>query len=72
MSHVFIQPRPKSAGQVSPIAYYAVEDDADHVLRTFNLQGDAIRWAKRQGHRPLIARTRHLSDKRIPGHWREA
>jgi hypothetical protein len=39
---------------------------------TLSTQADAIAWAKK--HHPTsplhVARVRHLSDKRIPDHWR--
>jgi hypothetical protein len=56
----------------SPIAGYVVEDHADHELAQFGTQHEAIDWAKKNGHHPLVARVRHLNDKRIPDHWRSA
>ena len=38
-----------------------------HVLQTFKTQREAIDWAHRQGHHPLVARVRHLNDKKVPG-----
>jgi hypothetical protein len=35
---------------------YVVEDHADHVLGTFKTQREAIDWAKKNGHSPLVAR----------------
>jgi hypothetical protein len=32
----------------------------------------AIKWAKDNGHHPLVARVRHLNDKKTPDHWRTA
>ena len=49
-----------------------VEDHADHALGTFKTQKEAIDWAKKNGHSPLVARVRHLNDKKIPDHWRAA
>jgi hypothetical protein len=34
-----------------------VEDNADHVLGAFKTQKEAIDWAKKNGHSPLVART---------------
>jgi len=48
------------------------EDIADHALHTSKTQKDAIDWARKQGHNPLVARVRHLNDKKIPDHWRSA
>jgi len=36
------------------------------------VQREAIAWAKKKGHTPLVARVRHLNDKKIPDHWRSA
>ena len=44
----------------------AAEDHADHILATLK----AINWARKQGHAPLVARVRHLNDKKKPDHWR--
>ena len=33
-------------------------------------QHEAIEWAKKNGHTPLVARVRHLNDKEKPDHWR--
>jgi hypothetical protein len=48
------------------------QDHADHVLQTFKTQREAIDWARRQGHRPFVARVRYLNDKKVPDHWRAA
>jgi hypothetical protein len=48
--------QPKVRPDGSAIEDYAVEDHADHVLATF----------------PLVARVRHLNDKKKPDHWRAA
>ena len=70
MAVVFIEPRPKGKTEDSPITDYVVEDHTDHVLATFKLQGDAIYWAKKNGHTVHVARVRHLNDKKKPDHWR--
>jgi hypothetical protein len=72
MANVYVEARPKGRPEGSAINDYVVEDHADHALGTFGTQREAIDWAKRQGHRPLVARVRHLNDKRIPDHWRAA
>jgi hypothetical protein len=72
MANVYIEARPKGRPQGSPIDDYAVEDHADHTLRTTGTQKEAIDWAKSQGHSPLVARVRHLNDKKNPDHWRSA
>jgi hypothetical protein len=70
MANVYIEARPKGRGEGSHIADYVVEDSADHLLKTFSTQKEAIEWAKKQGHHPLVARVRHLNDKKRPDHWR--
>jgi len=71
-ANVYIEPRPKGRPRGSPIDDYVVEDGADKVLKTFKTQKEAIDWAKRQGHHPLVARVRHLNNKKNPDHWRAA
>jgi len=72
MPKVFVEPRPKDRPEGSAIEDYVVEDHADHVLATFKTQHEAIDWAKQNEHTPLVARVRHLNDKKKPDHWREA
>jgi len=72
VANVYIEPRPKGRPEGTPIDDYVVEDGGDHVLKTFNTQKEAIDWAKRQGHHPLVARVRHLNNKRMPDQWRDA
>ena len=70
MPNVYIEARPKGRPEGSRIDDYVVEDAADSVLSTHQTQAQAIQWAKSHGHRPLVARVRHLNNKRIPDHWR--
>jgi len=72
MANVYVEARPKGRPEGSPITDYAVEDHADSVLGAFGTQGEAITWARQQGHNPLVARVRHLNDKKNPDHWRSA
>lgn len=72
MANVYIEARPKGRPEGSPVEDYVVEDHAGHALGTFPIQGDAIGWARTQGHHPLVARVRHLNDKKTPDHWRSA
>lgn len=72
MANVFIEARPKGRPEGAPIEGYVVEDHADHVLASFGTQHEAIAWARRDGHSPLVARVRHLNDKATPDHWRSA
>ena len=72
VANVYVEARPKGRAEGSPIEDYVVEDHADHVQATFKTQQEAIEWAKKQGHHPLVARVRHLNDKAKPGHWRTA
>jgi hypothetical protein len=72
MANVYVEPRPKSCREGEPIEDYVVEDHTDHALATFKTQREAIEWAKGNGHHPLVARVRHLSDKKNADHWRAA
>jgi hypothetical protein len=72
MPNVYVEARPKGRSEGSPIGDFVVEDHADHVLGTFKTQKEAIDWARKNGHSPLVARMRHLNDKKIPDHWRAA
>jgi hypothetical protein len=72
MANVYIEARPKGRPGGSHIDDYVVEDHADHVLATFETQHEAIEWARKNGHAPLVARVRDLNDKKRPDHWRAA
>jgi len=63
---------PRADPEDDRIDDYVVEDHADHVLGTFKTQREAIDWSKSKGHHPLVARVRHLNDKKNPDHWRSA
>ena len=71
MANVYVEARPKGR-EGDPITHFVVEDHANSVLATSKTQKEAIDWAKARGHHPHVARVRHLSDKRIPDHWRAA
>ena len=70
MVNVYVEARPKGRSEGTRIDDYVVEDQADHILGTFNTQQAGIEWAKRNGHTPHVARVRHLNDKKTPDHWR--
>jgi hypothetical protein len=72
MANVYIEARPKGRPEGTPIQDYVVEDHANHVLKTFGTQKEAIDWSKKAGHHPLVARVRHLNDKKMPDQWRAA
>ncbi len=72
MANVYVEARPKGRAEGSGIEDYVVEDHTDHGLGTFKTQKEAIDWAKGKGHSPLVARVRHLNDKKNPDHWRSA
>jgi len=72
MANVYVEPRHKGRVEGSRIDDYVVEDHADHALGTFKTQREAIEWARQQGHHPLVARVRHLNDKKNPDQWRSA
>lgn len=64
MPNVYIEARPKGRQEGSGIDDFVVEDHADHVLATFKTQKEAIDWARKNNHSPLVARVRHLNDKK--------
>jgi hypothetical protein len=72
MANVYVEARPKGRPEGSAIEGYVVEDGAGNVLKNFGTQKDAIDWSRKAGHHPLVARVRHLNDKKIPDHWRAA
>ena len=72
MGNVYIVPRPKGRHEGTAIEGYVIEDHKDHVLKTFKTQKEAIDWAKKVGHHPLVARVRHITDKKNADHWRAA
>lgn len=72
MANVYIEARPKGRQEGSPITDYVVEDHAESVLGTFGTQKEGINWARSYGYKALVARVRHLNDKKNPDHWRAA
>lgn len=70
MATVFIQASPKGRLEGDPIESYVVEDNADHLLGTFDTQQEAIAWARHNRHSPRVPRVRDLNDKKKPDHWR--
>jgi hypothetical protein len=46
-----------------------VEGYADHVLKSFKTQHEAIKWAKKNGHSVHVAGVRHHNEKKVPDHW---
>lgn len=72
MANVYVEARPKGLKDGGKINDYVVEDHQNSILGNFKTQREAIDWAKGKGHSPLVARVRHLNDKKIPDHWRSA
>lgn len=72
MNKVYVEARPKGRPEGAHIEDYVVEDHQHGVLATFRTQTEAIQWAKKEGHHPLVARVRHQNDKKMAGHWRSA
>jgi len=68
----YVEARLKGRPEGSAIQDYVVEDHANHELASFKTQKEAIDWAKAKGHVPLVARVRHLNDKKNPDHSRAA
>ena len=69
MTKVYVEARPKGRDG-DPITGFVVEDHADKVLHEAKTQLECVTWAKAQGYTPMIARVRHLNDKKTPDHWR--
>jgi hypothetical protein len=55
MANVYVEARPKGRPEGTAIEGYVVEDHIDSILGSFTTQSDAIEWAKKRGHRPLVA-----------------
>ena len=72
MANVYIEARPKGRPEGGSIEGYVAEDHADHPLKSFKTQEEAIERARKHRHEPLVARVRHLNDKKTPDHWRPA
>ncbi len=64
MANAFIEPT--SDGK------YQIEIPGEKNVGPFDTQKEAIDQAKKLGHKPLVARVRHLNDKKVPDHWRSA
>lgn len=65
MANVFVEPIPTGGYQIE-------FDGVQRPLGPFSTQQNAIDKAKELGHKPLVARVRHLNDKKKPDHWRAA
>jgi hypothetical protein len=72
MPNVYIEARPNGRPEGSAVEDFVVEDHADHLLAAFKTQREAIEWARKNNHSPLVARVRHLNDKKMPNHRRAA
>lgn len=72
MTNVFIEACPKGFREGTPITNFVVEDNTGNALGAFKTQREAIDWAKSEGHTPLVARVRHMNDKKDTDHWRLA
>jgi len=62
--------RVPKGGRKGAVENFVLEDHADLVLATFKTQREAIDWSRENDHAPLVARVRHLNDKKVPDHWR--
>jgi hypothetical protein len=65
----FVEARTKGRPVGIAIEDYAVEDHANHVPPPLK-HGGRQSTGPENGHAPLVARVRHLNDKRKPDHWR--
>jgi hypothetical protein len=66
MADVFVEPVPEGGFQIE----FAGGKSAPR--GPFPNQEEAIKAAKADGHKPLVARVRNLTDKDKPDHWRAA
>jgi len=65
MANVFIEP--------APDGHFIIEhENGSKHTQHYPTQQAAIDHAKSMGYHPLVARVRHLNDKKIPDHWRSA
>jgi hypothetical protein len=64
MANVFVEP----TGSGYQIEYA----DGQRPTGPYATQASAIDAAKKLQRKPLVARGRHLNDKKIPDHWRAA
>lgn len=65
MSNVFVEPSATGGYQIE----YA---DGTATKGGFGTQAEAIAAAKKDGHKPVVARVRELNEKDKPDHWRAA
>jgi hypothetical protein len=68
MPNVYVEARPKGRPEGSAIEGFVVEDHANHVLATFKTQRRPSTGRQSRVTR-LIARARHLNDKKKSDHW---
>lgn len=71
MAIVYVEPRAKARDEHEPIVGYVVESHAGGVLHEAHTQAEAINWATSHAHTVHVARVRHLTDKKVPDHWRK-
>ena len=55
MPNVYIEAHPRGRPEGSAVQDFVVEDHADHVLAAFKTQREAIEWARKNNHSPLVA-----------------
>jgi hypothetical protein len=66
MPNVYIEARPKGHKEGDPITDYVLEDHTHKVLGTFKTQHEAIAFAKKEGHHPLVAPAPERQDQGGP------
>ena len=72
MAEVYVEACPKGNREGTPITNFVVEDHAGSALGAFKTKREAIDWAKSEGHSPLVARVRHVNDRKSPDNWQSA
>ena len=68
--NVYIVDRPTGGTDGDGRTDFVVEDHAGQILGTFDMQMEAILWAKDAGYEALVACNSHPGDKNNPEHWR--
>ena len=72
MSNVYIEARPQGPVESSDAECFVVQDQHGNVVRTFPTLREAIHWARKNGHAPLVPCNGDLNDKADRAHWRSA
>ncbi|HEV7816346.1 MAG TPA: DUF2188 domain-containing protein [Janthinobacterium sp.] len=69
MPNIFVEPLPKGDFPAKPHAFQLEFAGSGLTYGPYETQEEAIKAARKMGHKPLVARVRK-TDKAIPDHWR--